>query len=328
VNRQIIFITETIQNQMTQPVKELIGFGASLIPDHEYQSLLIVPGQDVAELAKQISSETGIHTLAIEHEDFKFPNPHLLGKILPTVIQKSMPSYICMNHNVRNCHLAATLAIRINAACITGVESFEIQNGYPVFTRMMFNGKLAAKTACKTEPIILTVIPGALSDSLIPNRKNGKGTIHVMKTDDLRSGYHPQKVYETIAKDNRLEEADVIVSAGMGIEKEENMELIRKTASIFTNAAIAGSRIVCDHGWLPYGCQVGETGKQVTPKLYVACGISGTIQHTAGMKKSNCIVAINKDPNAPIFSIADYGVVEDLKTFLPILIAKHDEQKN
>jgi electron transfer flavoprotein alpha subunit len=328
VKRQIVFITETVQNRLTQPIRELIDFGASLIPDHEYQSLLIVPGQNVSELAEQISSETGIHTLAIEHEDLMFPNPHLLGKILPPVIRKNIPSCICMSHNVRSCHVAASLAINIRAACITGVESYEIQNSDPVFTRMMFNGKLAAKTVCKTEPIILTVIPGAFSDTLIPHRKNGNRETDVMKTDAPTSEYLPKRVYETIDRDNLLEEADVIVSAGMGIEKKENMELIRQTASMFTNAAIAGSRIVCDHGWLPYGCQVGETGKQVAPKLYIACGISGTMQHTAGMKKSNCIVAINKDPNAPIFSIADYGVIEDLKTFLPILVSKYDEQKN
>ncbi|MBW1898827.1 MAG: electron transfer flavoprotein subunit alpha/FixB family protein, partial [Deltaproteobacteria bacterium] len=91
------------------------------------------------------------------------------------------------------------------------------------------------------------------------------------------------------------------------------------------NAAIAGSRIVCDQGWLPYSHQVGETGKHVSPKLYMACGISGSYQHIFGMKKSRWIVAVNTDPMAPIFTIADYGIVEDLTTFLPLLVSKYHE---
>jgi electron transfer flavoprotein alpha subunit len=327
MHKKQILIAETIENQISPSYKELLGFGASLHPDGENRILLIIPGQNVKKLAEQLAIENNIHTLAIEHENLKYPNPHLLQKILPEVIQKNRPLYICMMHNVRTCQIAASLSIQIDAPCITGVESYEIQKEQTIFTRMMFNGKIIGKTSCKADQVILTIIPGAFSSSFTPDQTIHNGKTESITINETVSEYKPVRIIETISKDNRLEEADVVVSAGMGIEKEERIDLIRKIASIFSNAAIGGSRIVCDHGWLPYACQIGETGKQVSPKLYIACGISGTMQHTAGMKKSGCIVAINKDPNAPIFSIADYGVVEDLTSFLPILAARYDDRK-
>ena len=325
---QLVFIVETIQNRITQPVKELLDFGESLIPDKDAEKLLIVSGQNISEPAGRVSSETGLPVIAIEHEDLALPNPPLLEKILPQVIRRLSPLYILMNHTVRNCQLAASLAIRLDAACITGVEFHETGEGSPIFTRAMFNGKLTAKTACGATPAILTIIPGADTGAFTPQRKKDREPPEVIHADTTQSQFIPKQVLEAAAGDNQLEEADVIVSAGMGVGKEENMALIRQTAALFRNAAVAGSRIVCDHGWLPYSCQVGETGKQVAPKLYIACGISGTMQHTAGMKQSDCIVAINTDPNAPIFAIADYGVVEDLQTFLPVLAEQFADRKN
>ena len=124
-----------------------------------------------------------------------------------------------------------------------------------------------------------------------------------------------------IAMDTRgVTEADVVVAAGHGIGDRDNLDLINQLASIFAKSAIAGSRIVCDLGWLEYGCQVGVTGATVSPRLYLACGISGAIQHVTGMRGSEFIVALNKDPAAAIFQVADICVVEDLITFIPLLI--------
>jgi electron transfer flavoprotein alpha subunit len=125
---------------------------------------------------------------------------------------------------------------------------------------------------------------------------------------------------QAAAEDAPITEAEVIVSAGRGIRKKENLELIERLAGLFSRSAVGGSRSVCDLGWLEYSRQVGITGKTVAPKLYIACGISGASQHIAGMKDSQLIIAINSDPGAAIFSIADYGIVEDLTTFIPLVI--------
>ena len=125
-----------------------------------------------------------------------------------------------------------------------------------------------------------------------------------------------------------ISEADVIVAAGQGFGEEENLELARQLAAVFPKSAIAGSRIVCDLGWLGYGCQVGVTGATVSPRLYIACGISGAVQHVTGMRGSGFIVAINKDPAAAIFQMADVCVVEDLITFIPILLETYQKTRD
>jgi electron transfer flavoprotein alpha subunit len=126
--------------------------------------------------------------------------------------------------------------------------------------------------------------------------------------------------------ESSIEDADVIIAAGRGIGKPENLQMVKDMAQLFDNAAIGASRPVCDNKWLPYRHQVGVTGKTVTPKLYVALGISGSQQHLAGMKNSQCIVAVNRDPHASIFSVADYIIVEDLAEFLPAFMTKYNER--
>jgi electron transfer flavoprotein alpha subunit len=226
---------------------------------------------------------------------------------------------------MRNCQIASSLSIDLNAACLTGIESIKIINDRPVFKRSLFNGKFEAEMTADKKQAILTIMPGAFSESSGKINNQKPGDCNVIKLKEQYSAFSPETITETGESDNSLEEADVILSAGMGIREEKNLDLLRDTSSIFSNAAIAGSRIVCDQGWLPYSRQVGETGKQVSPKLYMACGISGAYQHISGMKKSRWIVAVNTDPMAPIFKIADYGIVEDLTTFLPLLVSKYYE---
>jgi len=125
-----------------------------------------------------------------------------------------------------------------------------------------------------------------------------------------------------------ITEAGVIVSAGQGLGDKENLDLIFQLAALFAKSAVAGSRIVCDLGWLEYRCQVGVTGATVSPQLYIACGISGAVQHVMGMRNSEFIVAINKDPAAAIFQVADIGIVEDLTTFIPALIEVYEKTKS
>ncbi len=125
-----------------------------------------------------------------------------------------------------------------------------------------------------------------------------------------------------------ITEAGVIVSAGQGLGDKENVDLMYQLAALFTKSAVAGSRIVCDLGWLEYRCQVGVTGATVSPRLYIACGISGAVQHLVGMRNSEYIVAINKDPAAAIFQIADICIVEDLTTFIPAFIEAYEKTKS
>ena len=174
---------------------------------------------------------------------------------------------------------------------------------------------------------VLTIMPGAFKAKGRID-KSSSGSYEIIKSD-----YSPQKtkMLKTIQAekdDYPITEADVIVSAGRGIGKKENLEYIYSLAGIFKRAAIGASRPICDIGWLGYKHQVGTTGKTVAPKLYIACGISGTIQHLSGIKGANLIVALNTDPNAPIFNTADYCLVEDIITFIPMLIEEYNRRRS
>ncbi len=153
----------------------------------------------------------------------------------------------------------------------------------------------------------------------------GSVNIQSMASQALRTRSLGLKQAE--ADTSGISEADVLISAGMGIGDEENLEFIYALAELFPKSAVAGSRIVCDLGWLEYKCQVGVTGATVSPELYIACGISGAVQHVSGMRGSGFIVAINTDPTAAIFHTADVCIVEDLKTFIPAFIEEYENEK-
>ena len=158
--------------------------------------------------------------------------------------------------------------------------------------------------------------------ALIPeSRAPEAGTLLELDVDHIVPGRsQPRHDFDETA----LEEASAIVAAGRGIGKAANLDLLRDTAGMLKNSALGGSRPACDAGWLPYSRQVGETGRHVDPQLYLACGISGSRQHLAGIKNAKTVIAVNSDPQAAIFGRADYGIVEDLLRFLPVLIEKYN----
>ncbi len=243
------------------------------------------------------------------------------------------------------------LAARLGAACITSVEGFRREKDGVVFSRPFLNGKMRMEIVPEAETTVVTLLPGAfrreetrpspedqagrpgetlrpdtLCDRMPTTETGGKGglaapeTPEVIPVKDLPLKTRPLGLLPAPDEDADLAAAEVIVAAGRGIGGEENLALLRRLASLFSRSALGASRAVCDAGWLPQRLQIGQTGKTVAPRLYIACGISGALQHLAGMRGSQCIVAINRDPRAAIFQAADVAVVEDLVSFLPLLI--------
>lgn len=333
----IIAVLDTIEDKLIPQSLELIAFAENYCSGDLSRTLLVIPGKSIMELCGFVSGKYGVDTAALEHEDLFLPNPEVLSYYLADLMDEYNPELVLFTHTVRNCQSAGKLSVLLKASSVTAVESFTCGSEGCVFQRSMFNGKLKENLRLKTSVKIATVLPGAFT--LAENRTAYNSNASVVKFTRSEAPaprslarQYDVKRYKALSLTSeadggvKLEDADVIVSAGRGIGKEENLELIRETASIFPNSAIGASRPICDNRWLPFNQQVGITGRTVSPKLYLACGISGSQQHIAGMKNSQCIAAVNKDPNASIFSIADYIIIEDILTFLPVLLKKYHER--
>jgi len=322
----VIVILDLIEDGLISQSLELVAFAESFASGNLSNTLVIVPGKDVFTLSNSVSEKFGLDTLAIEHDELYYPNPELMVQVIAGIISENNPEAVIFTHTVRNCQITAKLSVIMKASSVTAVESVLTDGNEFIFKRSIFNGKLKENIRLKSLCKVITVLPGAytLTENKINLNSNAKSI--QKKISYNPQGYKVTGISSEAETGVKLDDADVIVSAGRGIGKVENLELIRETAVIFPNSAVGASRPVCDQRWLPFSQQVGITGKTVSPKLYIACGISGSQQHIAGMKNSQCIVAINIDPNASIFSIADYIIIEDIINFLTVLLRKYGEK--
>jgi len=232
------------------------------------------------------------------------------------LIRKLQPSYIIFPHTYQSRDYVPRLATRFGQALIGDITGIDAG---PTFLRQLFQGKLIGSYRHQGEgrPCFLSVQAGAFRADA---PQAGRFTIHHFEPEIPASAIrtHPGEPFRGSAQTVDLGSAQMIVSVGRGIKDAENLPLVQDLATAL-GAELAASRPICDNGWLPMERQVGSSGQSVAPKLYLAVGISGAIQHLVGMKGSQCIAAINKDPDAPIFEVADYGIVGDLFEVVPAL---------
>ena len=233
------------------------------------------------------------------------------------LIEHTKPTYIVFPHTYQVRDFAPKLATRFGQVLISDVTGIETG---PVFVRQLLQGKLnATYRQTGTGPAFLSVQAGAFRAD---TAESGETTLEpfLPKLDATQIRVQPGESFRASAQTVDLGSAQILVSVGRGIKEEANIPLVQELATAL-GAELAASRPICDAGWLPMERQVGSSGQTVAPKVYVAVGISGAIQHLVGMKGSQCIVAINKDENAPIFEVADYGIVGDLFEVVPALTA-------
>ncbi len=326
MNKEIILIAEHQQGKIDPASYELIAMAMEMRRSHSYPISLIILGKDIRDMSESIAKETGLDVTGIEASGLELYNAEAYISILQDFLSQRNAKYILIPHSAAGFDYAPALAAKIGASCITGVEGCSHEDDGINFIRSIFNGKLKVNITPDTETSVITILPGAFKTPDF-NKKRSSFNYEI-----INSGFSPQRskthgIIQTTDDDYPLADADVIVSAGRGIGKEENLELIRHLAGIFPRSAIGASRSVCDLGWLDYRHQVGTTGKTVAPKLYIACGISGTVQHISGIRGANMVIAINSDPRAAIFNVSDYCVVEDLTSFIPILVDEYNKRK-
>jgi len=260
----------------------------------------------------------------VENALLKDYRTDLYTKVISDLIKNENPQIVIYGATNIGRDLAPRIAQRITTGLTADCTGLDIdEDGLLLQTRPAFGGNIMAQIKCpKHKPQMSTVRPGTFKINKIKDDKGEVVKVKVSLTDPIT------KIIDIIKskkKKANLEDAQIIVSGGRGLGNKENFRMIEELASLI-GAEIGASRAVVDSGWIAKDHQVGQTGKTVRPKVYIACGISGAIQHRAGMQNSEIIIAINKDPNAMIFSLADYGIVADVKQFIPALIAELKKQ--
>jgi electron transfer flavoprotein alpha subunit len=312
MNRGIYIIGEHRHGRVTEETLELVSFATQL--DARTSPTIVFLGKDITGSAHELAAKTGCHVLAVTGASLEPYNSLSHGKVLLDLLMPEQPGYICLAHTSTGYDLAPAIAAGLDAPCITAVEG--VSGG--IFSRSAFSGRFVEEVTPSSPTVVLTIQPGSFSR--YAETPASPGMVTEKKSAPFSCAVKALGIREPIQRDSTLKDAEVIVSAGRGLGKKENLVLLKELAALFPRSALGASRPACDLGWLEYSHQIGTTGQTVSPKAYLACGISGAIQHVSGMKTSQIIVAVNTDPHAAIFRHAHYGIVEDLLTFIPVLI--------
>lgn len=300
---------------------ELLGAGAALAKDLDAKLCAVLLGKDVKPLASQLAAYGAEIVYVAEDELLEHYSTEGYTKVIADLIQKEKPE-ICLFGAT---HIGRDLAPRIAARLDTGLTADCTQLGIDPETKLLmqtrpaFGGNLMATILCENKrPQMSTVRPGVMQ-KLEPDY--GRDCEVVAVETNLMAEHIRTKLVELVKTNKEivnLTEAEFIISGGKGLGTPEGFELLRDFANA-VGGAVGASRAAVDAGWIDKSHQVGQTGVSVKPKIYIACGISGAIQHLAGMQNSDLIIAINKNEFAPIFNVAHYGIVGDLYTIVPIL---------
>ena len=283
---------------------------------------IAVAGQGVSGAATELSAAAVAGVLTVEHAALAAYTPDAFVQALEQVIAQVKPAYVLFPHTYQTRDFSPTLATRIDRALVTDVTAIKTANGAPAFSRPMFQGKLVADVVPQgAAPHLISMQIGAYRADAATKGSPVAITAANVTIDESKIRQKPEAPFQEAKQAVDLSQAERIVAVGRGIKSQENIAIAEQLAQAF-GAELAASRPICDNGWLPMERQIGSSGQTVAPKLYVALGISGAIQHLVGMKGARTIVAINKDDDAPIFEVADYGIQGDLFELAPALIAE------
>jgi electron transfer flavoprotein alpha subunit len=284
---------------------------------------IVVPGSGIDAAVAEIAAAEAAEVVAADAPALAEYTADGYVMALAAIIGEAKPDLVVLPHTYQTRDFAPALAARLGRALITDVTAIKKDGSSLVYVRPMFQGKLNADVApVGPAPHFVTIQIGAFRADTATRGASAAPTRKAAVTIDASAiRQKPEPPFKEAKQAVDLSQAERIVSVGRGIKGQEHLKIAQDLAAAF-GAEIAASRPICDAGWLPMDRQIGSSGQTVAPRLYVALGISGAIQHLVGMKGSRTIVAINKDPEAPIFEVADYGIVGDLFEVVPALIAE------
>jgi electron transfer flavoprotein alpha subunit len=317
MSQGILVFIEHRNGVLNKTSLEAIAAAQSLATELGETVSAVIPGSDVAALAQEIAGYDLAKVLTATNDALADYTPDGYTAAMESVIKAQDPQIVVMPHTYLVRDYAPKLAARFGKSLISDCIRAQVSNGSITFTRRIFLGKLDADVVSDgAAPVFATFQSGAYRPDQA--QKGTGAAIENMTVEVGEIRMTPEAPFQEVKQAVDLSKADIIVAVGRGIKSKDNLALAEKLAEAL-GGDLAASRPICDAEWLPIDRQIGSSGQTVAPKLYVALGISGAIQHLVGMKNSGTIVAINKDPEAPIFDIADYGIVGDLFEAVPVL---------
>ena len=309
----ILAVTEQRSGGFRKVSQEVVTAARSLADQLGATVDALVLGGGPVNGSAELGGVGADRVLSGTHADFQLYNPDGFAATIASLAGNYQAIVFAATATGKD--LAPRVAARVKQGCATDVTAFTVEGGTIIATRPVYAGKALQKVRLTGTPAILSIRPNTFA--VLQNAKAGTQETITVPAFTTRVAVKEIKAAATAMLD--VAEAPVVISGGRGLKEPANFKLLEDLAAAFGNAAVGASRAVVDAGWRDHGAQVGQTGKTVSPGLYIAVGISGAIQHLAGMRTAKVIVAINKDKDAPIFKVADYGLVGDLFEILPRL---------
>ncbi len=313
----ILIVAEIQNGGIREASYEVATIANQVASDTDRTVKSLVAGKDIDALAQEFAKKGGGEVFAADHELLQNYSSDAYHVALAAAVEAAEADIVLFSNTPSGWDMAPRLAAALDAGFVSDCFSIDVEDGVIVYHRRVFNGKLDARIVATSKRTVITVQPGAVA-AFDGTTDGSVSKLDLnLAADDLRTRFVEIKAAESKGVD--LSKADIIVSGGRGVGAPEKFTEVIQPLADALGGAMGASRPVVDAGWLPHAYQVGSSGQVVQPKLYIACGISGAIQHLVGMKTSNFIIAINKDPDAPIFEVADLGVVGDLLELVPAL---------
>jgi electron transfer flavoprotein alpha subunit len=320
--RKIMIIVEQWQGQVRKVSLEVLSQARIIADQTGNQVVAVIMGQNIEYLATEIEAYGADTVIIADDPRLDRYTTGAYTAVLNQIIQQEEPQAVLLGNTALSKDLAPRLAQRLGVGMVSDCTGIDLNGKTQLqFLRPIYAGKAFALVSSETRPVIATV--RANTFDIMSRDSSRQATIEKFTvTIDLTDLWTiVKKVTLAASKRSDLTEANIIVAGGRGMQGPEQFDILGELADTL-GGAVGASRVAVDAGWVQHDYQIGQTGKTVSPSLYIACGISGAIQHLAGMGSARCIIAINKDPEANIFKVADYGIVGDLFEVVPLLTEK------
>jgi electron transfer flavoprotein alpha subunit len=322
----ILVVAEQREGKLNRASFETIAGAQAISKESGWPVDVVVAGEGVSSLAAELAAKNVAHVVALEAPALAAYTSDAYVYALKEFISARQPKLVLMPHTYQVRDFAPRLALALDRTLISDAIGYKYENAKLLFTRQMFQGKFAADVSFAGDaPWLVTFQIGAFRGDLAEVGSAPVETVTAAVAEGAPR-VTPHEVFQEAKQAVDLSQAEVIVAVGRGIKEQKNVAIAEELATLL-GGELAASRPICDNGWLPLERQVGSSGQTVAPKLYIALGISGAIQHIVGMKGARTIIAINKDAEAPIFEIADVGVVGNLFDVVPALTAEIKKAK-